>query len=77
MQRGAWLNPKQLMQRSVQVLLVTHLYDNQADTFLPVADMPSNLPQQIRAALQALQQISTGSAFVLRFNVCLEAACTT
>ena len=64
MQRGAWLNPKQLMQRSVQVLLVTYLYNNQADTFLPVADMPSDLPQQIKAALQALQQISTGGFWV-------------
>ena len=60
LQQTAWSKPKLLVQRRLQLLLVVYLYNVEAETFLPIPDMPAELPAQIAAAKQVLQQISGG-----------------
>lgn len=60
LQRGAGSNPQVLRHRRCQVLQVVYLYHAEAGTFLPIPDMPADLPAQIAAAGQALQKIDTG-----------------
>jgi len=47
-------------QRSVQLLLMLYIYDPVADTFVPLPDMPAELPLQIHNAVHALQTIDAG-----------------
>lgn len=60
LQQAAWSKPKLLVQRRLQLLLVVYLYNVEAETFLPIPDMPAELPAQIAAAKQVLQQINGG-----------------
>ena len=46
--------------RLVVVHLVVYVYDCQANTFKAVPDMPSELPQQLQLAFQALQDVAAG-----------------
>lgn len=58
--RGAFPDPKQVVERRMQVLLVVYMYDADAATFLPLPDMPTDLNRQLSDALQALKLIHAG-----------------
>ena len=40
--------------------MILHIYDANADSFLPLPDMPTEMPFQIHAAIDALQAIEAG-----------------
>ena len=57
MQRGF----HSLTQRRIQLLMVSYIYSAEEETFVPIPDMPSDLPLQISAAIQHLHQMSSGA----------------
>ena len=79
LQQAGWLKPKLLTQRRLQLLLVVYLYSVEAETFLPIPDMPAELPAQIAAAKQVLQQINGGDCLAFCclaiFELCPQRYC--
>ena len=48
------------MERRLQLFLVLYIFSAEDDTFLPVPDMPTDLPPQVSAAVQHLHRMSSG-----------------
>ena len=71
--------------KSFKLLLVTYVYDAMLGTFLPLPEMPLQLPAQLCSAARALQAIESGKPMLLKsylsccskFHVLLWHKCTT
>jgi len=44
--------------RTIELLMVSYLYDAEEDAFLPIPDMPPELPLQLHNAISQLQAIA-------------------
>ena len=55
-QRGG----QSLTQRRLSLLLVLYIYSAEEETFVPIPDVPADLPAQISAAIQHLHQMGSG-----------------
>lgn len=55
---------KQNSQKIFVLLLSTYQYSPEAATFVPLPDMPADLPMQVARCKQALKEIDQGEHFV-------------
>ncbi|KAL0045435.1 hypothetical protein WJX82_006584 [Trebouxia sp. C0006] len=54
--------------RTIELLMVSYLYDAEEDAFLPIPDMPPELPLQLHNAISQLQAIAVSGAEWSQFN---------
>lgn len=49
------------MERRLQLFLVLYIFSAEDDTFVPVPDMPADLPPQVSAAAEHLHHMISGA----------------
>ncbi len=60
-------NSHQAPQKLLVLRLMVYVYDEHADIFKPLPDMPKDLPEQMLTAIEALRDIATGLCAHMHF----------